>query len=66
MCCQTAWDDFEKIINTLSGPLEKQRANDLRSKLTILPDDVEGKKKVFTCFLKHSIIVVEIICGIRG
>ncbi|KOB71428.1 hypothetical protein OBRU01_13053 [Operophtera brumata] len=22
VCCRTAWDDFEKIVNTLGGPQE--------------------------------------------
>lgn len=43
VCCQTAWDDFEKIINILGGEMEKKRTETLKASLTILPDDLEGK-----------------------
>ncbi|XP_069110453.1 UPF0415 protein C7orf25 homolog [Argopecten irradians] len=36
--CQTAWDDFETILNTLGGPEEKKRARLLRKKVTIVSD----------------------------
>ncbi|XP_050669969.1 UPF0415 protein C7orf25 homolog isoform X2 [Leptidea sinapis] len=42
VCCRTAWDDFEKIMNTLGGSMEKQRAMELREKLTIYDDDFGG------------------------
>ncbi|CAG4991648.1 unnamed protein product [Parnassius apollo] len=42
VCCRTAWSDFEKIVNTLGGPLEKNRAANLKEVLKILPDDSGG------------------------
>ncbi|CAK1598556.1 unnamed protein product [Parnassius mnemosyne] len=42
ICCRTAWNDFEKIVNTLGGPLEKNRAANLKEVLKILPDDSGG------------------------
>lgn len=43
VCCQTAWDNFEKIVTTLGGPMEKQRAEELKTMLSILPDDFGGE-----------------------
>jgi hypothetical protein len=42
VCCKTAWDDFEKIVDTLCGPMEKQRTEELKEKLTVFPDDYGG------------------------
>lgn len=42
VCCRTAWDDFEKIVNTLGGPKEIERTAELKQMLTIYPDDYAG------------------------
>ncbi|CAK1545915.1 unnamed protein product [Leptosia nina] len=42
VCCRTAWDNFEKIVNTLGGPHEKQRTMQLKEKLTIYDDNYGG------------------------
>ncbi|KAM3960996.1 UPF0415 protein C7orf25 homolog [Aphomia sociella] len=43
ICCTTAWDDFEKIINTLGGPMEKKRTAELKDIIKIFPDDFGGE-----------------------
>ena len=42
ICCRTAWDNFEKIIDTLGGPMEKIRAVELKEQLVIYEDDYGG------------------------
>ncbi|XP_014370923.2 UPF0415 protein C7orf25 homolog [Papilio machaon] len=42
VCCITAWDDFNKIINILGGPLEKQRTAILKEMIKVYPDDSGG------------------------
>ncbi|XP_049869768.1 UPF0415 protein C7orf25 homolog [Pectinophora gossypiella] len=42
ICCNTAWDDFQKIVNTLGGPMEKIRTAELKQRLTVFPDDYGG------------------------
>ncbi|KAL0832597.1 hypothetical protein ABMA28_000795 [Loxostege sticticalis] len=39
VCCKTAWDDFEKIVNTLGGDMEKKRTAELRDMIKVFPDD---------------------------
>ncbi|XP_045493814.1 UPF0415 protein C7orf25 homolog [Colias croceus] len=43
VCCRTAWDNFQKIVEILGGPMEKKRTMDLREKLTIYDDDYGGQ-----------------------
>ncbi|XP_041971283.1 UPF0415 protein C7orf25 homolog [Aricia agestis] len=43
ICCETAWNDFEKIVNTLGGPMEMKRTAELKAVLTIYADDHGGK-----------------------
>ncbi|XP_071496574.1 UPF0415 protein C7orf25 homolog [Diadema antillarum] len=38
IACETAVTDFEAILKTIGGPREKQRAQDLLTKLTVVPD----------------------------
>lgn len=38
LCCQTAYNSFQDIVNLLGGPLEKQRAAELTSRLEICQD----------------------------
>ncbi|CAH2991568.1 unnamed protein product [Chilo suppressalis] len=42
VCCKTAWDDFEKIVETLGGIMEKKRTANLREMITVFPDDYNG------------------------
>ncbi|XP_037303170.1 UPF0415 protein C7orf25 homolog, partial [Manduca sexta] len=42
VCCRTAWDDFEKIVNTLGGPMEKVRTEELKKMVEVFPDDYGG------------------------
>lgn len=43
VCCRTAWDDFEKIVNTLGGPNEKRRTLELKEMVRVYEDDYGGK-----------------------
>ncbi|XP_060801746.1 UPF0415 protein C7orf25 homolog [Amyelois transitella] len=43
ICCDTAWGDFEKIVNTLGGSMEKNRTAELKNMLKIYPDDFGGE-----------------------
>ncbi|XP_026755311.2 UPF0415 protein C7orf25 homolog [Galleria mellonella] len=43
ICCTTAWDDFEKIVNTLGGPMEKKRTAQLKDVVKVFPDDFGGE-----------------------
>ncbi|XP_033761926.1 uncharacterized protein LOC117343602 [Pecten maximus] len=36
--CETAWEDFETILNTLGGPEEKKRAQLLLNRVKVIPD----------------------------
>lgn len=47
VCCSTAWDDFEKIVNNLGGPMEIKRTEELKKMIRILPDDLEGENLHF-------------------
>lgn len=38
ICCETALNSFDEIIRLLAGPNEKFRAEELKKRLTILPD----------------------------
>lgn len=42
VCCETAWNDFEKIVNTLGGPIEIERTKELKQVITVYPDDFGG------------------------
>lgn len=42
VCCRTAWDDFEKIVNTLGGPMEKRRTEEIKKMIRVFPDDYGG------------------------
>lgn len=43
ICCKTAWDDFEKIVTTLGGPMETKRTEDLKQRVRIYSDNIGGK-----------------------
>lgn len=43
VCCKTAWDDFEKIVNTLGGAMEIKRTEELKDMISVFPDDFGGK-----------------------
>ncbi|XP_026737447.1 UPF0415 protein C7orf25 homolog [Trichoplusia ni] len=43
VCCSTAWDDFEKIVHNLGGPMEIKRTEELKKMMRILPDDFGGE-----------------------
>lgn len=42
-CCQTAKENFVNIVDTVGGPNEKVRSEDLLERLTVLPDDANSK-----------------------
>lgn len=42
VCCRTAWDDFEKIVNTLGGPQEIERTSELKKMIKIFSDSYAG------------------------
>lgn len=42
ICCKTVWDNFEKIVETLGGPLEKKRAAELKDLVTVYEDCYGG------------------------
>lgn len=39
ICCQTAYDNFQDILNTVGGPSEKQRAEELFKTVKVVPDE---------------------------
>lgn len=43
VCCRTAWDDFEKIISNLGGPMEIKRTEELKNMIRVFPDDYGGE-----------------------
>ncbi|XP_075971429.1 UPF0415 protein C7orf25 homolog [Anticarsia gemmatalis] len=43
VCCETAWNDFEKIVNTLGGLMEVKRTSDLKQLIRVYPDDFGGE-----------------------
>ncbi|XP_050343921.1 UPF0415 protein C7orf25 homolog isoform X2 [Nymphalis io] len=43
ICCRTAWYNFEKIVDTLGGPMEKKRTADLKEQVTVYEDDYGGQ-----------------------
>ncbi|CAG9795305.1 unnamed protein product [Diatraea saccharalis] len=46
VCCKTAWDDFETIVENLGGTMEKKRASNLKKIVTIFPDDHNGPNDI--------------------
>lgn len=50
--CQTALDDFRSILETLGGPEEKRRAEELLSDVTVVQDDPSDKSKNMPYSLK--------------
>ncbi|XP_077286729.1 UPF0415 protein C7orf25 homolog [Arctopsyche grandis] len=52
ICCEAAWDDFSKIVNILGGPNEKLRTDQLRERLTVMPDDQNGPDDIKRAELK--------------
>ena len=38
ICCASAMRDFDTILNTLGGPGEKERACEMRKRITVVPD----------------------------
>jgi len=38
ICCASAMRDFDTIINTLGGPGERERAGELKARITVVPD----------------------------
>ncbi|CAG9769458.1 unnamed protein product [Ceutorhynchus assimilis] len=42
-CCETAKESFENIVNTVGGPTEKNRAEELMKRVIILPDNATFK-----------------------
>ncbi|KAJ8727412.1 hypothetical protein PYW07_001531 [Mythimna separata] len=43
VCCRTAWDDFEKIVNNLGGATEIKRTEELKNMVRVYPDDYGGE-----------------------
>ncbi|CAH1646991.1 unnamed protein product [Spodoptera littoralis] len=43
VCCKTAWDDFEKIVTTLGGPMEIKRTQELKNVVKVYPDEYGGE-----------------------
>lgn len=54
ICCETALNSFEEIISLLAGPKEKSRAEDLKKKMTILPD-IENPQDIINIELSSQI-----------
>ncbi|CAF3851345.1 unnamed protein product [Rotaria sp. Silwood2] len=44
--CQTAYEEFNSIVNTVGGPNEKKRAEELFKRLTIVPDCLSERSAV--------------------
>ncbi|KAJ2951879.1 hypothetical protein O0L34_g4130 [Tuta absoluta] len=43
ICCKTAWDSFETIVETLGGTMERKRTAELKQRITMYPDDYGGE-----------------------
>jgi len=43
ICCESAMRDFKTIINTLGGPGEKARAEQLSNRLNVVPDQCSNR-----------------------
>ncbi|CAH0729306.1 unnamed protein product, partial [Brenthis ino] len=43
ICCRTAWENFEKIVDTLGGPMERKRTDKLKEMVKIYEDDYGGE-----------------------
>lgn len=54
ICCETAVKSFDEIIELLGGPNEKQRAEDLKKRMTIL-EDVENPEDIISLELSSQI-----------
>ncbi|XP_066933501.1 UPF0415 protein C7orf25 homolog [Clytia hemisphaerica] len=39
VCCQTAYNNFQEILKTVGGTMEKGRAKELFDRVTLIPDD---------------------------
>jgi len=39
VCCQTAYNNFQEILKTVGGTMEKERAKELFDRVTLIPDD---------------------------
>ncbi|CAF1165145.1 unnamed protein product [Rotaria sordida] len=50
--CQTAFEEFNSIINTVGGPNEKKRAEELFKRLTIVPDCLSERSAVLQASVK--------------
>lgn len=54
ICCETAVKSFDEIIALLAGPKEKLRAEELKKRMTILPD-VEQPERIINLDLSSQI-----------
>lgn len=54
ICCETAVNSFDEIIRLLAGPNETARAEELKKRLTILPD-VENPENIIKLDLSAQI-----------
>ena len=80
ICCETAVRSFDEIIELLAGPNEKVRAEELKSRMKILPDvtspekiinlDItaqikERSRKIFAFGIHHKAITISSNSGFR-
>lgn len=56
-CCETALRNFEDIMNTLGGILEKERAKHLMSRVKVVPDVPFTGLKVGGKLKQRSVII---------
>lgn len=54
ICCETAVRSFNEIVDLLAGPSEKKRAEELKRRMTILPD-VDHPEQVISLELSAQI-----------
>lgn len=80
ICCETAVKSFDEIVALLAGPKEKLRAEELKRRMTILPDVEqpeniinlelssqikERSRKIFAFGIQHEAITVSSNVGFK-
>lgn len=80
IACETAVKSFDEIIKLLAGPNEKRRAEEFKSRITVLPDvehpeeiinlDLsaqikERSRKIFAFGIFHEAVTVSSNCGFK-
>lgn len=78
ICCETAVKSFNEIVDLLAGPNEKRRAEELKKRMTVLPDIEEQvinlelssqikerSRKIFGFGIYHKAIAISSNAGFK-